>query len=86
MFYQHSNLPPGCSVWDIPGNRPIDVAYEEAMNKLDEQWREEGLPWCDDCTHNHDLTCHKSDWFYSGKCPVILEQAEVLAREIVENY
>jgi hypothetical protein len=26
------NLPPGCSVTDIPGNRPQDEAWEVAVN------------------------------------------------------
>lgn len=33
-----SNLPPGVSVNDIPGNRPEDIAYEEKWNRLFELW------------------------------------------------
>ena len=29
-----SNLPPGCSDRDIPGNRPEDVAFEEFADKM----------------------------------------------------
>lgn len=30
----HSNLPPGCSVNDIPGNRPIDSIREQMEEKV----------------------------------------------------
>ncbi len=30
-----SNLPPGCSDSDIPGNRPEDVALEDFHDKID---------------------------------------------------
>jgi hypothetical protein len=29
------NLPPGVSVWDLPGNTPEDEAWEEAIEALD---------------------------------------------------
>jgi len=29
-----SNLPPGCSEWHIPGNRPEDVAWERMFEKI----------------------------------------------------
>jgi hypothetical protein len=32
-----SNLPPGVSVNDIPGNRPEDVAEEKFFNELDKR-------------------------------------------------
>lgn len=34
MFGGNSNLPPGCSINDIPGNRPEDIAQENAENRL----------------------------------------------------
>lgn len=29
-----SNMPPGCSSYDIPGNRAVDVAWEQAYNAI----------------------------------------------------
>jgi len=35
------NLPPGCSVSDIPGNRPRDVAWDEWFDsEIDGVWEE----------------------------------------------
>jgi hypothetical protein len=28
------NLPPGCSLSDIPGNRPEDIAFDHLMEKI----------------------------------------------------
>jgi len=38
-----SNLPPGCSVNDIPGNRPEDIASEEAFEWAMDHFTEMGL-------------------------------------------
>lgn len=38
-----SNLPPGCSVNDIPGNRPEDMAWEEIDVWATERFAEAGL-------------------------------------------
>lgn len=35
-----SNLPPGVSESDIPGNRPEDVAYEEFWEHLNRKFKE----------------------------------------------
>lgn len=37
------NLPPGCSVSDIPGNRPEDEREEAFMEALDAKVEQEGL-------------------------------------------
>ena len=34
IFGGNSNLPPGCRVNDIPGNRPEDAEWEEITNKF----------------------------------------------------
>ena len=36
-----SNLPPGCSPSDIPGNRPEDAEYEAFWNELDTKFSAE---------------------------------------------
>jgi len=36
-----SNLPPGCSPSDIPGNRPEDAEYEAFWNELDTKFSTE---------------------------------------------
>jgi len=38
-----SNLPPGCSVSQIPGNRPEEALYEAAWEWAEEQLRELSL-------------------------------------------
>lgn len=35
---RYSDLPPGCSPSDIPGNRPEDVAAEEVYQVLAAAW------------------------------------------------
>jgi hypothetical protein len=44
------NLPPGCSLSDIPGNRPEDIAHEKmcdeietALNPLKPFWSDESV-------------------------------------------
>lgn len=40
-MYGYSNLPPGCSVSDIPGNRAIDEWGEQVAELIDEEaWNE----------------------------------------------
>lgn len=34
-----SNLPPGVSINDIPGNRPEDIEYERKWDRLYELWQ-----------------------------------------------
>jgi len=40
-MYGHSNLPPGCRISDIPGNRPIDEWGDQVADLIDEEaWNE----------------------------------------------
>jgi len=43
MFGGNSNLPPGCSINDIPGNRPEDIATEQAEDNLLDKLAKAGL-------------------------------------------
>jgi len=43
------NLPPGCEVWHIPGNRPEDVAWDEAVEALTEA---QVVEWCTEARHD----------------------------------
>ena len=58
------NLPDGCNVSDIPGNRPGDAAYDEMIEKLIED-----PPKCPECEmqtwHNRAddaFECAGCDW------------------------
>ena len=42
------NLPPGCSVRDIPGNRPEDDAAEAAYDQLYTELEEQGFDVSDE--------------------------------------
>lgn len=43
-----SNLPPGCSINDIPGNRPEDAEYEALMTEFYESLTKEELDLVND--------------------------------------
>lgn len=38
-----SNLPPGCRVSDLPGNRPDDAAYDQFIEELEDSGRIAGM-------------------------------------------
>ena len=40
------NLPPGCSVSDIPGNRPEDIAYEAFWTWVEEHLQDLSAEEC----------------------------------------
>jgi len=52
------NLPPGCNVSDIPGNRPEDLAFEifweNYIDKVYEEWKEEHIPKYDNPDDEYD--------------------------------
>lgn len=47
------NLPPGCKVSDLPGNRPEDEAFEKALQEAEEEL----CVNCDELKEECNLDC-----------------------------
>lgn len=70
------NLPPGCNIWDIPGNRPQDVAWERMWETLTEEDFHK--------LHEEDPECVcGNNWENAGDCP--LAEAEINRRLEAED-
>jgi hypothetical protein len=78
-----SNLPPGCSESDIPGNRPEDVRWEkwleEALGALDEL----GLADCGGSAEEAILD-HLSDLYANGDEMTPQRAADLVAEHLSE--
>lgn len=60
-----SNLPPGVSVNDIPGNRPEDELYEQMWNTFYKLWEKSRIAAKWDMSETYDDTIDK-DWFINA--------------------
>lgn len=69
------NLPPGCHVHHIPGNRPEDELYDRIYEEVEAEWRED-FPE-DVCIGCAPYICYKTERFASGDCPRLEEEVEI---------
>lgn len=73
------NLPPGCQVNDIPGNRPEDVLRDRIEDEVADSWSNGGVPEeaCVGCEYKIQADCDGQKRFNDNDyCPGFIEEVE----------
>lgn len=78
IFGGNSNLPPGCRVSDIPGNRPEDEAWERIYDKF---WDKERLTTTHIGIQITEKEYAEMDKLYNGKHNDVIDQYIMAAIE-----
>ncbi len=77
----NSNLPPGCSVSDIPVNRPEDTAAEAFAEMVDEKLEEFGLSFNDKGSPIYPKGAENREAFYA----LLVEWIEEVSKEAFDR-